>query len=440
MKQLIINLKENLKNLINRYNIVFASIGFLIVLVGFFFFQIEKPTSFHGMLRTGETYIKQGKLSFALEHYNKLVRNYPRSYEAHMRLGNLFLQVKEPEKAKIEFYRAVKLRSTKRYDAHFALANIYISEDNFKFAQEILAPISNIARPDVQEKMGDFYHSWADRLYGVDDFDAIRKYRESYNYYHRANSRKTKESKKQVEKTYAKVAEDLVAQNKVEDAIKMLELSLEFSENALAHYKLARIYEKLDENKAISEYETTFRLRDSKKFDRGGYVNLLIKKGDLFKSRNNVIEANNYYLKAKKLNAVINAPYLSDKHIILSIVSARYNEDTERDIVIPGINFKIMNVSKDKINYLKVRIVFSDNGEYHSEDQVIIAEPGRPMEADAVTEIVSVFSPRPVFQVFAEHNIKAQIYISQRDPEEWKLYRNFYFDIAKTSRPDLSEE
>src|SRR3989339_2162567 len=151
---------KNLFNLLDNYKMVLIPLLALMLLAGFFVFQNEKPASLNGMIRQSDKYAAEGKLSSALENYTKIARLYPRNYDIHMKLGDLLMQVKEPEKAKIEYYRAVKLGSIKRFDAYLALANIYIDEGNYSFAQEILLPLKDIPDKKIQERLGDFYYRW----------------------------------------------------------------------------------------------------------------------------------------------------------------------------------------------------------------------------------------------------------------------------------------
>ncbi|HBH17785.1 MAG TPA: hypothetical protein DDX14_02350 [Cyanobacteria bacterium UBA9579] len=381
------------------------------------------------MLRQGEEYVKEGKSSLALEHYTRTAKAFPWSYESHLRLGNVLLRVKEPQKAKIEFYRAIKLGNTKKFDAYFSLANIYVAENNFKFAQEIINPIKDIPNKKALEQIGDFYYSWGDKLRGKDDFEAVRKFRDANDFYKKADSRKIRRAKKSIEKLYAQISDKLVTDNKIPDAIKILGLSVEFSDNILAHYKLAKIYETRNEELALNEYEKVYKkITVSRHYDSSGYVQLLTRRADMYKERGDETQARYYYHLANKIDSTTRIPYITDKHIILTLLAARYNENIDRDTVLPGISFRLMNVSKETIDYLRVKVVFYDNGKLWSEETIRIAEQGAPMLPDAVTEIMNTYSRNPMSHVFADHDIKVQVFISQSEPDNWKLYRNFYFD------------
>ncbi|MFH0702113.1 MAG: tetratricopeptide repeat protein [bacterium] len=416
-----------------KYIKILIPVSILIIIVGFFLFQIEKPNSFNGLLRQGEAYVKEGKIATALEHYNRLVRLYPQSYELHLRVGNLYEQVNEHDKAKIEYYRAINLKNTNKYDAHFAMANLYALENNYTFAQEILMTIKDVPSKKVLEGIGDFYYNWGEKISKIDLFDAIRKYKTAYNFYKDAKSKNINKTKLILEKTYDKVAEKLIVANNIQEAIKILNLSIEFVDNPTAHYKLAKIYTGKNIDKAINEYEKTLNL-NPKAFNHNELVNLLIKKVEILKQQKDETTAKYYYDKAKKLNPSINIPYIPDENILVNLIATKCSESIEKDTLIPGVSFKIINISKEKIDYLKVKVVFLENEKPYSEKIEIIATPKKFLNPNTTTSNINLFSQKPLQHVFDSHNIKIQIFVSQKNPDKWKLYRNAYFVRKRDSK------
>lgn len=419
-------MKKNITDFIRRNLALFAFFGALTLIAGFFLFQDEKPTSLNGMLRQGERYTSEGKLSLALEYYTRIVRIYPESYKAHIELGNLLLQVKESEMAKVEYYRAMKLDNSRRYDAYFAMTEIYISENNYDFAQKLLMVIKDVPNRGVIEQIGDFYYKWGNSLIEKDELEAVRKYKEAINFYEKINSDHIKKAQRSIDEAYARISNKFVSDNKKDEAIKILELSVDFDNNELAHYKLARIYANIDINKAINEYEKAFNQKSPYLFDKSEFIHLLVKKGDMAKDQGDNVLSAYYYNKVKSLEPKSNIPYITDKHLIITVLAVRYNENLDDDIITPGISFKIMNVSKNPVKNLKVKVAFFDDNKLYSETIQTIADSVSLMEPDAVTNAISIFSQKPVPQVFSTHNINARIFLSQDKIDKWKLYRTVY--------------
>ena len=68
-------------------------------------------------------YEKKGQVAFALEEYNKLVRLYPEDYNLHIKLAELYKQVNELDKTKVEYLRAMNLGHRYRYKANIELVS-----------------------------------------------------------------------------------------------------------------------------------------------------------------------------------------------------------------------------------------------------------------------------------------------------------------------------
>ena len=427
-------MKKTIVNFLIKNKKIAASVGILLLVACFFIFENEKPTSLNGMMRKGESYLKEGKISLALESYLRAAKSYPNNYTVHMRLGELYIQVKESEKAKTEYYRAINLNHANNYDAYFALAGIYAEENKHNFVQSILSSLRDVEEKRIQERLGDFYYEWGKKLAGHDDFDSIRKYRVAYEFYSRSNNRKLNGLITVIENAYSKTSDELVKEGKINEAMKILGLSLDFNNNSLAHYKMARILESRNIDEAIKEYEKTFKMDSNGHiFDRSGYANLLVQKGNMYKEQGNELLSEYFYSKAKKISSRIKIPEITDKQLILVLLSARYSENIERDTITPGISFKIMNVSKDPVTYLKVKCVFLDKNKFIDEDLIMIADSKNKIYPNEISPVISSFSPTPINQVFSNHAIQVQIYISQSDPDHWKLYRNIYLDKRSNS-------
>jgi hypothetical protein len=95
-----------------------------------------------------------------------------------------------------------------------------------------------------------------------------------------------------------------------------------------------------------------------------------------------------------------------------------------RNVVIPGITFKITNLSKKDIPYLNTKIVFLNETEFFSETVIPVISENNPLTPGSVTASVQAFSPDPIVDIFENYNYRAQIYVSQKKPDEWHLYRN----------------
>ena len=393
----------------------------MLLLLFFFTFQNENPSSLDGMLKKADLEYSKGKLAIAIEDYNKIVRLYPSSYDAHVKLGTAYQQVNEIEKAKLEYYRAIKLGSLVRYDAYFGMANLYASQNEYDLAEDVLMSIKDIPLKEVANNIGDFYYNWGAKLSGKDPFESIRKYTTALGYYKKANSKNIKNADKALEVTYKEIADKYIINNNVTEAIRILKLSLEACNNATAHYRLAQIYENKNIDSSISEFEKAYKL-NPKIGPNYEYIQLLVNKGNILKSKGNEAAASFYFEKAKSLDNSIYIPFVADKNVLVNLISTRFVQDSNKSSI-PGVSFKVMNANKENINFMKVKVVFSSDNRNFSEVEKLVCTPETPLHSDSATSDISIFSDTPIPKVFRNPVIQIRIFISQREPDSWKLYR-----------------
>ncbi|MDD3014449.1 MAG: tetratricopeptide repeat protein [Candidatus Gastranaerophilales bacterium] len=435
-------IKKFFSILVDNNKILVVSFSILIAVVLFFFFQNQNSTSLGGILNDGERYEKSGKIAMALESYYKAVKLYPGSYEAHLRLGNLYRQVNELENAKIEYYRAIKMGNLNRYDAYFAMADIYVSEDEYELAQDILVQIQDIPFKVVSDKIGDFYFDWGNQFKKINQPEAIRKYKLAYKFYSKNKSDKVFLTRKAIENKYMDIADNLLAFNKVDEAVKILNSSINYYDNSSAHYKLARIYEKENIDKAIEEYTKAFTLNSSIA-STDGFVQLLVKKADNLYKNGDKLNAGVYYGKARKLGSKVKIPYINDNNIIVNLIASKSSKDVDKQLYTPGISFKITNISKNKIEYLKAKVIFNVNDQKYSEEIKEISTQKIPLSPYSITPLINVYSSKSLGSELRNPKVEIQIFVSQQNPDKWKLFRNTYFDgknlvneLDKTSSKD----
>ena len=415
---------KEFKNFMNSKKIYFILIFCILSIVGFIYYEKNKPTSVAGLMTDADNLAKNGQIAYAIEDYNKIVRVFPKNYEAHIRLAEVYLQANELELAKVEYVKAIELEYKSKYQANIAIANLYVKENNYTLAESFINEIKNTKDKTARQLIGDFYYNWGLSFKKNDKTEAIRKFKIAYRFYKISDSPNLSKLKKEVKDVYINISNDLVKSNKPNDAVNILKLSLKFWNNAETHYRLAKIYEKQGAiDNALSEYKIAFKLNPSVSSTES-YVQLLIKKAASLKKKGDKVSAELYYTWAKKLDSRSNVPMNPDSRIIINNLAAKCNENRDKDILIPEISFKLSNISKNKINYLKIKIVFLENNKPFSQEMKIIASEKKPLSNDSSTSQINIFASKPINYILDKHNLQAQIYISQKNPDEWILFRN----------------
>lgn len=424
---------SNNKDKLNKIYFAGGAIALLAVIVFMFFAFKGKPLTYNDLITKAESYAAKGQIAFAMEEYRKLLQLYPENYDVHVSLAGLYEQINEIDRAKVEYVKAIRLGHKNRPEAYIKLAKIYCNENRFRLAVDIVKDISGTKDKKALEKIGHIYFNWAETLKTEDMLESIRKFKQARVYYFKAKSKSEKKAVDNIVELYANIADDMVLAKQPEKALEVLKLSLEYEDNALAHYKLAQIYEADNkEKKALSEYSKSFEL-NPEVASTSSYINLLTRKAHELKAKGDDVNAEYYFKKAKKLDSGLKVPLNPDKRILFSLSATRVNEDMENDLLVPGISFKLINISPDIIEHLRVKVVFLNDGKPISTLVYTIADKQNSLNCDSSSSEVEVYSTAPIKHVFDNHDMRVQVYISQFDPDKWTLFRNIR--IERERRP-----
>jgi len=299
----------------DKIKTVLVSVLYLFIIAAFLVFHTYRSTSLDGRMNHAEDLFKKGKVAIALENYEKLVRTYPNNYYLHLRLGKLFLEVNEPDKAKVEIYRAMSLAPKNNFEAHFEMANLYFKYDEPELAEDVVSKIENDSLFYVLVKKAEFYEMWGDAIGEKDYPEALRKYKNAYDYYLKAKSIKFPAFRKKLVDVYIEFADALMIEGEVKDAAKMLLLANKIKETSEADYRLAIIYKPDSILKALPYYKAAYTLTKDN-FYTAKYFDALVETTRYYESNGDKISAKYYNYIAKKLKPDNDVPIKTDKNIL----------------------------------------------------------------------------------------------------------------------------
>lgn len=358
----------------------------LAIFISFWLINTQTPTSCNGMTRECKKYIKEDKLGNAVKCYAKVADIYPKDYKIHLKLANLYMQVEEFEKAKKHYYKAISFGHKKGYAARFALANLYIYENNYNLAEKIILPLKKTEEKKMQEGLGKFYFNLGEKISYQDNLKAISKYELACKYYQKADNTDISGVKNALAKSYIALSDKYILENNMQKATKMLNLSLSLADSSQAHYKLAKIYEKTNINQSMNEYAKVYKCKSNVKIDMS---------------------------------------YLPDKNFFINILGIKYNYNEDQDTIIPGISFRISNIGKQPIKYLKLKSVFMINDEELNSVAKPIIDNKSLLDIDSTTPITNLFSSKPIEKQYLK-DLTVKILVSQSYPDKWKLFRKIH--------------
>lgn len=425
---------------INSYKIYFIIIFCLFSIGSFFYFQSIRPASESGMMKKAEDFAQSGQIAFAIENYNKIVRLFPKNYEAHCKLANLYLEVNENDSAKIECMKAIELNDKHKFAANIIMSDIYIKEHNYNFAESFINDIKDTKDRHAKQLIGDFYYKWGTSLIKNDNTEALRKFIIASDYYKESDSPKLTNLNQEIRGIYFDIANSLSNDGNLQEAVNIIKTSLTFWDNAEAHCKLAKLYKEQNKiDNALSEYKTAFSMNPAveSKYD---YVQLLIKKAEISRQKGDKVSEKLYYTLANKNNAKVKVPSNPFNNVILTISSTKSNEDMDNDILTPEVSLRLTNISKNIISNLKIKVIFFDNNKIYAQKIKEVISETRPLNIDSSTDKINIISPESVNYVLDKHELRAQIYISQKTPDEWVLFRNVKILTKKKSAVSFIED
>lgn len=413
-------MKNNKKQII-----ITILVSFLYIFVIAFLIVIHRNNPSEGKLINNVTkQVTEGKVAIAIEGYQKLVRLYPRSYKVHLKLGDLYLDIDERKKAKIEYYRATKFSPKLNYDAHFALANLYIIEKEYELAEDLVKGINTKYSKHLLQKKGDFYVSLAEGIKKDQLSEALRNLKMAHRYHELSEYKAIEKTKDLITEYSVELGEQLKKSRHKQEAINILNSSLKYQDAAITHLKLSEYLISRDNKASLKHIKESLEL-DKSKYHGEDQFNTLVLLGNSFKNEGDNLNSKYCYMLAKKAqpNEALKSVQYND--IIVNVVSTKFNEDFSGKNVTPGISFKIMNISKDKINYLKSKIVFYEGNKKISETVKEIASKDSPIKGDGITPQIVAFSPTSLNKdEINKEDYRVQIFLSKIYPDKWELYRN----------------
>ncbi|MEW5820173.1 MAG: tetratricopeptide repeat protein [Cyanobacteriota bacterium] len=412
-------------------------IGGIIALVVISVWMIPNTVlSLDGMLSKGEMYQKTGRTALALKIYKKAIDMYPASYEAHLHMGNALLEADEPELAKVEFDKAVELsgNSKSKFDAQIAMSIMLISENKFDKAENLLLSVEDPKPDKIKVKLAELYTQWGDKFLSESKRnEAIEKYKLAFKNYDSLDVESQQKVEDKVIKTYIDIANYHLNQKKQDQAIVALNQSIDFIDNPTAHIKLAEMYRKQNKrDEAIAEYEKAYDL------DTTGTAalylgELLVDKGVELAKKNKMDEAKICFEKAQEANPSIIIPAEILYSISINKIESSLTPNTVTDKLFPKVSFVVENQGKDKIDFLKVQVVFFDSGNIISRIEKIVVSKKEPLESNESTKQITLSSSKGIEGIKKSHLIQAKVYLIYGDYTDWKFART----VTMTKQKDV---
>ncbi len=434
-------LKLLIETFLNKYELHLLTLAMLAVILVILVSFYSQPETLSNMLKTGSKYIEEGNNAKALKIYTKITRKFPDSYEGHLQLARVYKQIKEKDRAKIEYYRAMKLNYLFNFDAYFELAQMYVDEDNYEFAEEIIRPLKKKTNlKTLKKRIGDFYYNWGNHLSNKlnQKSKAIRKYKIAIEYYEKSDKELVDHTKETIVDTYIDIANNYSLHKQNKDAIKILKMALDYRESATIHYELSQLYKTFDLKAASEELKKTIYMEPENERFLAAYINILIAQAEESIEKQEFKKAKLFYESAKKYKEKYQFEIVKKRLFVVNILGIKYNELPKSDETVPGISFKITNNSNKLVNKLETKVIFLKNGKYFSSITQKIIGSKNLLKPDETTDEIIVFSPNAMKKLKSHEKIKIKVFLSNQLAGGWSLYR--VVDLKKDANQDIKSK
>lgn len=398
--------------------------------------------SINGLLDKGLMYQKTGRTALALKIYEKAVKDYPSSYQAHLRLGNALLEVDEPELARKQFDIAVELsgNSNNKFDAQIAMSTMLLADKNYEKAENVLLSVEEPRPDEVKKALADLYINLGDLKFSENKRkDAVDNYKKAFKCLDKIDVEAQQKIEDKLIRSYNDIANFYLTQKLLDKAIETLKESNEFIDNSSSHIKLAEIYKKQNKmDQAIEQYQSAYDL------DTTGTAalylgELLVDKGVGLAKQNKMDEAKKCFEQAQEANPSIVIP--AEIMYSLSFVSIKTDliQNTVEDKIFPKVNLVLKNDSNESVDSLKLQAVFMDSGNIIGRTEKTVVDRDNALAPNSTTESVSLMLDSGVNGLKKPHMIQVKIYISYGKNSDWKFARTLamskksnVFDVKKS--------
>lgn len=379
-----------------------------------------------------ENAIQNDMIGYLISKYKYQEQSNPKNATINLKLGQLYEMLESYTQAETEYLRAIDKRNGNYELAAFRLAGVYLYKKEYQKAENIINDISDTSRYSIFVEKGKFYKSYGDLLFSDGALeDSVEKYDKALFYLKKINNSYVKETEEARCAAYIALADNYVSQGKNNEAIEVLNLVKEHTDNPVVRYKLGLLY--LDENpeESVDLFESVLK-------DNPSIINFSIYKKLLYSLKlqfsysGNEIKSKLYDAKLIRLRSYIQRNVLSDSEITFS--GYKFNVKSfpfrnEYDII---YNFDITNVTNQDIPKLFVVVEFFDkkgNKIYSYTENISPSAGGFKAAAGIVPINLVIKTKKNIIHHYDE--ILYKLYLTKNPKVSKVLYIKDKLDVTK---------
>lgn len=350
-----------------------------------------------------------------LDQLYYLEKRDPRNYVINLKIAFLHEILKENEKAK-ENYEKALAKSNNAPFAIYKAAIFYAKQMDTQRAINLALMLPAAKDKRTYEMKARLYDELANSFLLEKDYpNAIKTYKMSYKYARNTDDDLKEKIAKRYSNSYSEFADYFIRNNDPIHALQMLKNALEIYPDPYSKYKLGLMYQNVDDTKAQKYIEGAYS-ENPDIVNIELYNKLLNKLVEDFNEAGEFSKANFYRLKLEnfKKKLVNNNIYKDDIQILnLNIekrskfifLKNRYN-----------ITFDLKNNSKYPLNNLFIKVIIKPRGENTFESEKKIINRDNPLMPDKLIKRILIpvqcrddlFGQYGEIQILAKKNIRSE--------------------------------
>lgn len=318
-----------------------------------------------------------------------LEKQNPSDYTINLKLAVLHQLVKEYDKARINYKKAL-IKSNNAPFAVYKAAMFFAEQKEYQNAFNLILLLPDVQNKKYYEMRARFYSRLAKSFLSDHDYsNAIKTYKLSYKYAKNTNNKLKNQVLKDYARAYSDFADVFISENNLPLAKRVLENAIELFDDGYAYYKLALLYKDVDNEKALKYIEHAYELDpDIVNLDLYYYLlNELLKQAE---ASGKAPSVKYYTLKIENFQRKILSNNIYKNDIIIANISVKEYNKIPFMSKKPVLNFTLKNNSKLPISGLYVMVKVSAMATSKQSFQVKAVDENRSLPPGGVLNNVSI--------------------------------------------------
>lgn len=355
-------------------------------------------------------------IAYLISVYTEKSKEHPGDYSINVRLGNLNELIFNYHEAEAQYKKAIAKSPYGVYSSYLGLANLYIKQNKFQKAMDIVKSLKNTDHKPLLIAKGDFYMSLGDALWQKAKYEeAVNQYKVAFFFYKKVSSDKKASAISGIIDCYNKIADESYKNKKINKAIQSLETALLYREAPILLYKLAILYKNFDPILANEYIEKAYN-KDPGLINFDIYEEILYSLIRIYYEAGKDIEMDLYKHKLKSIKNFQKRYIINENDIKVNIEKLKFKKNLFGTKYVLNVSYNIENNSKYDINtlFFIIKIRYDDNIKTLQEIKYFSSK--EPLKSRETSELYSLkYEYTDEDDIFMAKNLWLEFYAGKKE-------------------------